>query len=82
MLQCRMLAKDSEAVQCSQQQQGNFKSAASFREMWDRRTRLRYVGEGRADQLMPFRLAVWRKLACLRMTRCSWLIDCNGKLSG
>jgi len=31
-----------------------------------------YVGDSRANELMPFRLAVWRKLGCLKMTRSSW----------
>jgi hypothetical protein len=35
----------------------------------------RYVGDSRANELMPFRLAVWRKLACLRITRSSWLFN-------
>jgi hypothetical protein len=29
-------------------------------------------GTSRANELMPFRLAVWRKLGCLKMTRSSW----------
>jgi hypothetical protein len=30
------------------------------------------VGDSRANELMPFRLAVWRKLGCLKMTRSRW----------
>ena len=52
---------------------------ASFREdaLWERvdRRRQACVGDSRANELMPFRLAVWRKLGCLKMTRSSWLFN-------
>jgi hypothetical protein len=46
---------------------------ASFREMWEGGSATLYVGDRRANELMPFRLAVWRKLGCFKMTRSRWL---------
>lgn len=52
---------------------------ASFREdaRWERGcgSATTDVGDVRANQLMPFRLAVWRKLGCFKMTRSSWLLE-------
>ena len=67
-----------EAVQVGRLLLASFREdalhCAAVGERVDRR-RQAYVGTSRANELMPFRLAVWRKLACLEMTRSSLLIN-------